>query len=326
MSNQTVILNLPKDLGDCALSIPAIKSVKAYCEANNLTLIAAGNARSTDWVQTLGDLTLDVRTVDALPQDASLLINLNFYDDSIQAALPAVPFYQPEKMEVIPADTEKFGEGAVVGKKHISELMQDCLRDAGILKADETLPLPSLPTAFTDEAFVAATKERFGVSKSYVVLIPVCAANRPLKRWQTEKFVEVAQYLKARGWDSLLIGGPSDDEKKLCTEIAERAGKGVKSICGETSLAEIAALAKGAQMTVGCDTGPSHIAALSGSETFILFGYYNDPATWAPRTAGNTAHVISADRIPNITVHHVLYNVLGGFARNAAARHQPPRA
>jgi hypothetical protein len=315
VENQYVILNLPKDLGDCLLSLPAIKRVMRYCAENGLTLTATGSARAAEWVQTMGDIKLDIRDAKDLPAEARALINMNFYDETIHNSFPGIPFYEPEKMTVVEKDTPQFGAGAVIGKKHISALLEDCLKDAGMMTANEKLPMPALPASFTDEAFIKTTQEKFTSGTDYAVLIPVCAANRPLKRWQKEKFIEVAKTLMARGIKPVLLGGPSDDEKNLCSEIAAVAGG--MSICGQTSLAEIAALAKGARFTLGCDTGPTHIAAQSGGQVFAFFGYYNDPATWQPRTPNNTAHVISADRIQNITVKDVLAKVLPAQAAPA---------
>ncbi len=305
MQNQSVILNLPKDLGDCLLSVPAIKRTLDYCASEGLILLATGSARSAEWVQTLGDIKLDVRDPKDLPQDAKMLINLNLYDETIHDSFPAVPFYAPEKVKVFDEDTPRFGAGAVIGKKHISLLLEDCLKDAGIMKNAEKLPVPGLPSAFTDQKFVQETKEKFGVTGSYAILIPVCAANRPLKRWQKEKFADVAQDCLQQVLTPVLMGGPSQDEKNLCAEINALCGNKAVDVCGQTRLDEIAALVRGAKFTLGCDTGPRHIAAQAGGQVFAFFGYYNDPATWQLLTKNNTAHIILGRRIQEISAQEV---------------------
>ncbi len=306
MQNQSVILNIPKDLGDCLLGLPAIKRTMDYCAAEGLTLLATGSARSAEWVQTLGDIKLDVRDPKDLPQDAKMLVNLNLYDDTIHDRFPSTPYYAPENVEVFEEDTSRFGAGAVVGKKHVALLLEDCLKDAGIMKNAEHLSVPGLPPAFTDKKFMEDTQDKFGIKGAYAVLIPVCAANRPLKRWQKEKFAEVAQDCLRQGLTPVLMGGPSQEEKDLCAEINALSGNKAIDVCGKTRLDEIAAIARGAKFTLGCDTGPTHIAAQAGGQVFAFFGYYNDPATWQPMTKNNTAHIILGHRIQEIGVQEVL--------------------
>lgn len=298
---KTLLLNLPKDLGDCALASPAIRATLAWCKEKNIDCRALGSERSQAWVETLADVTLHRITNDEAAQlDAVMFLNLNFYDhDTAEKFCPHVPLYQPEKMEVVAEDRADFGAGAVIGKKHVSALINDCLHEAGILAVGVDLPPASLPAQMTDDLAVLRTQVKFAVIGDYAVLIPVCAANRPLKRWATENFVAVAKNLIDQNIAPVLIGGPSAEEKALCAEIAAATGYKTVNLCGRTSVDEIAALAKGALFTLGNDTGPTHIAAISGAPTFSLFGYYSDPATFAPLHP--MAKVISAERVAAIT-------------------------
>ncbi len=127
-----------------------------------------------------------------------------------------------------------------------------------------------------------------------------------MKKWPKENYAEVAGELLSRGITPVLIGGPSPDEKALCAEInAMTGGKGI-DLCGKTSLGEIAALAKGAELSLGNDTGPTHIAAATGAPVFAFFGYYSDPATWKPVTPNNSALVLGGKPVPEITVAETL--------------------
>lgn len=312
MAKNVILLNLPRDLGDCLFCVPAIRAVVDYVAEKNADLVCIGGARNKDWVETLSGLSLpfhDVKTAPVPPEKllyTHLLLNFDFYDQSLGEKYPGLPLYQPTPMEVVTEDRTDFGAGAVVGQKHIFTLLEDCLTDAGILPQGAHLPLPALPEAVFDPAAVQAVQNKFNLPEKFGLLVPVCAANRPFKRWQNEKFIAVAKNMQANGIIPVLIGGPSPDEKKLCADLQTGIGGDIRNICGETGLAEIAALASRAVFTLGNDTGPTHIAAASGKPVFTLYGYYNDPATWQSLTPHNTAAVIHGKTIQGIEVEDVL--------------------
>ncbi|MCC7037627.1 MAG: glycosyltransferase family 9 protein [Alphaproteobacteria bacterium] len=307
MTTDAIVLNLPKDLGDCLLSVPAIAQLRDYAAREGIPLVAVGHARSRDWVETLGGFKLETRDGDALlALNPRFAVNLNFYDPyTLGKTFPDAPVYAPEKLRVLENDEKDFGAGAVIGKKHVSLLLQDMLQDMGVLGINQKLQPPQLPAEMLDDAAISAAKMKFGIAGKYALLVPVAAANRPLKKWPKENYVAVAKDMLARGITPVLIGGPSAEEKSLCAEIAAMTGGGL-DVCGQTSLPDIAALAKGAQLTLGNDTGPTHIAAVTGAPVFAFFGYYSDPATWKPVTPNNSALVLTGKPVPQITVAETL--------------------
>lgn len=305
---EAIVLNLPKDLGDCLLCVPAIARLRDYAAQEGIPLVAVGSARSRDWVETLGGFKLETREGDALlALDPRFAVNLNFYDPyTLGKTFPDAPVYAPEKLRVLENDEKDFGAGAVIGKKHVSLLLQDMLQDMGVLGINQKLSPPQLPPDMLSEAAIDAVKTKFGIAGKYALLVPVAAANRPLKKWPKENYAEVAAHMLARGITPVLVGGPSADEKALCAEIAAMTGGRAVDVSGQTSLPEIAALARGAQLTLGNDTGPTHIAAVTGAPVFAFFGYYSDPATWKPITPNNSALVLTGKPVPQITVAETL--------------------
>lgn len=309
-----ILLNLPRDLGDCLFCTPAIARIKAYAEENGMELLTIGAKHRRGWVESMGGFALpwhDTAAAPIPPQTLArtqLAFNFDFYDHGLSDAYPAIPVYQPEKMNVVEKDTPHFGAGAVVGKKHIFDLITDCLRDAGVLKTGEALPLPSMPAAVLSDASVKDAQQKFGLTagEKYALIVPVCAANRPFKRWQSEKFAALAAHFLTEGITPVLIGGPAEEEKKTCADLAARIGPAAKDICGQTALGDIAALAKGAVFTLGNDTGPTHIAAAGGGPVLTLYGYFNDPATWQSRTPEGNAKPLIGPRIQDITVQSAL--------------------
>lgn len=324
-----ILVNLPRDLGDGLFCAPALKKIADFAEERGMEIVTVGAKHRHGWAETMGGIALPFHDTAAAPLPPQTLaraimgFNFDFYEHSFCDTYPSVPVYQPEKMEVVEKDTPQFGAGAVVGKKHIFDLLSDCLRDAGVLKTGEKLPLPAMPDALTSDAAVRDTQKKFGLEdgEKYAIFVPVCAANRPFKRWQIEKFAEVAGHYEAQGITPVIIGGPAEAEKQTCADLAARIGSTAKNICGQTSLGDIAALARGAQFTLGNDTGPTHIAAAGGTPVYTLYGYYNDPATWQSLTSGHTAKPLVGAKIQDIAALDAIAVI--DAARSAAPRIAP---
>lgn len=111
----------------------------------------------------------------------------------------------------------------------------------------------------------------------YVLLQP--GARLPGMRWPVAKFVELARWLRgAHGIASVANLGPgdSDSASETCTELSK-----VAVIADSLDARQLIALAAGAKLFVGNDSGPAHIAAAAGKPCVVIFGVTN-PAQWHP--------------------------------------------
>jgi|GEM_PF-1974429 len=314
----TVVMSLPKDLGDCLICTPAINAVIKYCEKNHLSLVAVGGKLQRGWIETLSGAVLpyrDVAEIEGLkPRFA---VNFNFHDeDMIKKLSPDTKVYAPEKMTVVNNDTFIFGEGAIVGKKHIAKSLNDCLKAAGVIAKSVKLGAPVLSANIVSEEARNNALAEFGIKGPYAALVPVCAVNRPWKRWQPERFAEIAKKAAAEGITPVLFGGPSDDEKKLTAEINEMSGGVCKTV--HANIDKVAALMSGTKFTLSNDTGLFHIAAAAGKPTFGLFGYYNDHNTWRP--AQKNSYIINGDKIQNLSVDDVYKTIKSTIEINSTKR------
>lgn len=136
-----------------------------------------------------------------------------------------------------------------------------------------------------DLSFLKADLARFGLPSRYALLVPGGSARRPEKRWPAERYGALARAWLDRGILPVVLGGR--DEMALGEAIVGQASGG-RSLAGETGLAEIAALARGASGAVGNDTGPMHVIAAAGCPAVVLFSAASDPALCAPRGASVT--------------------------------------
>jgi lipopolysaccharide heptosyltransferase II len=125
--------------------------------------------------------------------------------------------------------------------------------------------------------------------KPLVIMHPGGGANPTradvLKQWPVERFVLLGNHLvRVHGAQLLLIGGESD--ANLASEIAGMLTAPSANWAGSTGLGEVGALAEVADLYIGNDAGPTHIAAAAGCPTLAIYGP-SDPAVSGPYGASN---------------------------------------
>ena len=152
--------------------------------------------------------------------------------------------------------------------RHSVAVLAEQLGIAGI----EDVPAPSID-------WLGADIGAMELPPLFSLIVPGGSAHRPEKRWPAERYAELARLLAERGQRSVLIG--TSAEAPVLDKISREAPS-VIDLCGRTSLAQIAALARRATCAVGNDTGPVHIAATAGCPTLVLFGEGSDPKRSAP--------------------------------------------
>jgi heptosyltransferase-1 len=97
------------------------------------------------------------------------------------------------------------------------------------------------------------------------------------KRWPAERYGEVARGLADRGVRSILNYGPGEEELVRAAEAAS-AGTALAMRC---SITELIALTRRAQLFIGGDTGPLHLAAALRVPVVGIYGP-TDPARNGP--------------------------------------------
>ncbi len=172
---------------------------------------------------------------------------------------------------------------------HTLERQAEQLARAGI----HEVPPPDL-------SWIEADTGRFGLSGRYVLMVPGGAAHRPAKRWPVAGYAELARRLAGQGLQPVLLGKGA--EAAITGAVAARVS-GARDLAGETSFAEVVALARQAASAIGNDTGSMHLIAVAGSPTVVLFSAASDPALCAPRGPGVT--VLRRDDLAELPVSEV---------------------
>ena len=129
-------------------------------------------------------------------------------------------------------------------------------------------------------------KIRYDIRTPYIIIHPV--PGHVSKEWNKVGFAEVARYANKKGLCSVFIGAQSD--KDTIKDIAKAYDSEVIDLSGKTTLGVLGGIIKEAEMFVGVDSGPAHMAAALGVPTVILFSGANNPDEWAPR--GNNVDII----------------------------------
>lgn len=146
-------------------------------------------------------------------------------------------------------------------------------------------PIPHIPV--TDDARDAAharIAER-GVSGTYMVVNPSGGKNpgaqMDAKRYPPPLLAQVVNAVApVLGCEHIVIvAGPGDDA--LVAPLAERLALPHAAFVGDLTFREVGALAAGAVLYLGNDTGLTHLAAAAGAPTAMILGP-TDPARYAP--------------------------------------------
>lgn len=100
------------------------------------------------------------------------------------------------------------------------------------------------------------------------------------KRWPVERFALLANHLARKHRATIVLVGATTDGDAARTIKGMMSAEGV-DLTGRLSLGELGALCEVADIYVGNDTGPTHVAAAVGCPTLAIFGP-SDPTRSAP--------------------------------------------
>jgi lipopolysaccharide heptosyltransferase I len=150
---------------------------------------------------------------------------------------------------------------------HVVDQNLSLLGPLGIPREPAAFPLPRAPGA---DARAQAFLARHGVGRDERLVALLPATRGPAKQWPVAQFRALAARLvRAAGARLLVLGGPG--EERLLEEVGRGLGEAAV-LSGDASLLDLAALLRRAQLAVGNDCGPLHLAAALGTPTLGLYG------------------------------------------------------
>ncbi len=167
------------------------------------------------------------------------------------------------------------------------------LRDAWPGRPGRGMPWPRLgrgsPGIATSSAFLSWQDEpnawdepdslhagRFGDSAPLLAIH--LGAGAAAKRWPTRHWRDLIARFLEDGWRVILVGGPDDVAVASAIEGHAR----LRDWTGRLAVTETAALLERADLFIGSDSGPAHLAASASTASVILFSGTNRPGQWRP--------------------------------------------
>jgi len=105
-------------------------------------------------------------------------------------------------------------------------------------------------------------------------------AGRLQKLWTVSGFAIIANWLAAREYQVVFVGGPGELDRT--SEIISLLNHQTYNLVEILSLGELMALFEMSSLFLGNDSGPMHLAAAMGTPVVAMYGYA-DETRWGPR-------------------------------------------
>jgi heptosyltransferase-2 len=119
-------------------------------------------------------------------------------------------------------------------------------------------------------------------TRPIIAMHPGSGGYSTARRWSPERFAQLADTLYSDvGGQLLLVGGPEETELHAQILGLLRSGVPARSLAGKGKIQVTAAALELADLFIGNDAGPMHLAAAVGTPTVAIFGLSNSDA-WGP--------------------------------------------
>jgi heptosyltransferase III len=160
-------------------------------------------------------------------------------------------------------------------KIHICDYHLSCVKHGGVPHSDAYPRLTPHPAGAAEPDAAAGPGERIAAIHP--------GSGSPKKNWPFDRYLDLAEKLRAQGFCIIWISGPAE-ERQFLFPASERVFR-------DASLPALVRVLSRSSLFVGNDSGISHLAAAAGAPSVVLFGP-SDPAVWAPR--GRTVAIVCA--------------------------------
>ncbi|MDG3004059.1 glycosyltransferase family 9 protein [Paludisphaera mucosa] len=103
-------------------------------------------------------------------------------------------------------------------------------------------------------------------------------AGTAAKRWPKRHWKALIERFLGDGWRVVIVGGPEDPPLSRILTPDDR----LVDWSGRLTVPQTTALLERADLFIGADSGPAHLAASAGATSVILFSGTNNPVQWRP--------------------------------------------
>jgi len=280
MQPQKILIRGPNWIGDCVLSVPAIKAVRSRFPEAEITLLVrpwvAGLFRSATFIDNVwskgkaGGPREWIRTtkeIRAKHFDLAVLLP-NSFESALTVWVAGIP-------ERVGYRTD--GRGLLLTRSVRPAAARQHQYRYYLRLVSETFS-----TTVEPELRIKATKDEtadarrlleqagIGADKSFLIVNPG-AAFGGAKRWYEDRFAAVADRL-ANELDLAVAIIGSESERAIGESVRDHMKREAVVLSGQTNLGTLVGLLAEASLMVTNDSGPMHIAAALGTSTVAVFG------------------------------------------------------
>jgi heptosyltransferase I len=155
-----------------------------------------------------------------------------------------------------------------------SHVLDSFFEFAYFLGIDKSKPTWHIPLSESDNKFA----ENLTVDNKRIFVISP-AASKDERNWLTERYAAVADYAVEQGFQVLLCGSPAPREVTLGKQIEQQMQQQATNIIGKTSLKQLTAIIKKAELLLAPDSGPAHISTTQDTPVIGLYAHSNPKRT-----------------------------------------------
>lgn len=293
------------NLGDLVMLGPALRALRQRFPAAHLTLMASpGGSPASALLPGLDEVMVE-RVV---WQDASSRLGLDparelaFVGRIAEKRFDAVMIFTSFSQSPWPPAyacylanvPRRAGQAGDFGGSLLTDVVAPLGREAHQVDRNlhllEALGLPiagrhlevAVPPGGDARAALLLARLGLAADEPFVALAP--GASCTARRYPPARFAVVAASLADAGLPVVILGG--GDEVEWCAPMAA-AGRGrpVRSLVGQTGVAELAGVLARAAVVVTNDSGPMHLADALGRPMVVLFSGTDLESQWRPRQA-----------------------------------------
>jgi len=285
-TKENILVWLPSPMGDAILCTPALRAIRKRFESAHIAFFGNSVVRQVmtpcgftdEWLEQEGGFFANVGLLKRQKFDEVIFFK-NSFGSALISFLAGIPvrigyaregrgIFLTEKLYPPKLPTGKFKPISVVDyylavASYLGADVQDRSIELSIEPKDEETVKTKLPQIFKAQGPV-------------VILVPGAGAG-PSKRWPAERFAGVADWLVTNYNATVVLSvAPNADERHIAGHIVEDAKQKVINL-GETpvSLGQLKALYARADLVIGNDTGPRHIAIGLKRKVITLVGPNN---------------------------------------------------
>jgi heptosyltransferase-2 len=291
-----ILVWLPSPMGDAILCVPALRAIRKHFDFSKITFFGSSVVRQVlspsgfadEWLQANSRNIFAVTGLLRRQKFTQVILFKNSFGSALACFLAGTPVrigYAREGRGILlterlhpPRLPPRFLVKARWGGdlKPIS-MVDYYLAIASWLGAgvqDRTIELPVEPR--DTETVRAKLRQVFSRQGPLVIFVPGAAAG-PSKRWPAERFAKLADRLVTNYNATVVLSvAPNPEEKQIAEQIVNSSSHKLVNL-GDTpvSLGELKALYADADLVIGNDTGPRHIAIALKRKVITLVGPNN---------------------------------------------------